>query len=241
MIEINLVPDVKQELIKARSIRAAVVSGAIIATIAAVALVVVLSIYVFGVQALRNTVADDTIKKGGAQLASVEDLSKILTIQNQLTKINDLNDAKQIDSRIFTMLQAVIPPAPNQVQISTASVDATAKTITLEGQALTYPAVEAFKKTIGAAYVRFTDADNKQQDVPLATNISLTNVSFGEDSTGAKVLRFTISFTDADELFSSTVKNPTIVLINGGNVTDSYLGIPKSIFVDKAADVEGAN
>ena len=241
MIEINLVPDVKQELIKARSIRAAVVSGAIIATIAAVALVVVLSIYVFGVQALRNTVADDTIKKGGAQLASVEDLSKILTIQNQLTKINDLNDAKQIDSRIFTMLQAVIPPAPNQVQISTASVDATAKTITLEGQALTYPAVEAFKKTIGAAYVRFTDADNKQQDVPLATNISLTNVSFGEDSTGAKVLRFTISFTDADELFSSTVKNPTIVLINGGNVTDSYLGIPKSIFVDKAADVEGTN
>jgi len=241
MIEINLVPDVKQELIRARSIRAAVVSVSIIATIAAIALVVLLSIYVFGVQTLRNTVADDAIKKGGAQLASVEDLSKVLTIQNQLTKINALNDAKQIDSRVFTMLQAVIPPEPNQVQISTASIDATTKTITLEGQALTYPAVEAFKKTIGAAYVRYKDTTDAQQDVPLATDISLTNVSFGEDSTGTKVLRFTISFTNAEELFSQTITNPTIVLINGGNVTDSYLGIPKSIFVDKAADVKGAN
>jgi len=241
MIEINLVPDVKQELIKARSVRAAVVSISIIASIAALAVVAILSIYVFGVQTLRNSVADDSIEKGSAQLASVEDLSKILTIQNQLTKINALNDAKPIDSRIFTMLQAVIPPAPNQVQISTATVDAETDTITLEGQALTYPAVEAFKKTIGAAYVRYTDVDNKQQDAALASDISLTNVSFGEDSTGAKVLRFTISFTNADELFATSVKNPTIVLINGGNVTDSYLGIPKSIFVDKAADVGGSN
>ena len=95
MIEINLVPDVKQELIRARMIRSAVVSGAIITTIIAAAIVVVLSIFVFGVQTVRNAVADDDIKKGSSQLSSVEDLSKILTIQNQLTKINSLNDQKK--------------------------------------------------------------------------------------------------------------------------------------------------
>jgi len=236
MIEINLVPDVKQELIKARMIRSSVVSGSIVATIIAVAIVALLAIYVFGVQTVRSTVADDAIKKGGAQLASVEDLSKILTIQNQLTKINALNDAKAVDSRIFTMLQAVLPPAPNNVQVSDVTVDAETKTITLEGQTGTYPALEAFKKTIGAAHVRYKDADGVQQDIPLATNVSLTNISFGEDATGAKVLRFTVSFTNAEELFSTKVASPTIVLINGGNVTDSYLGIPKSIFVDRAAD-----
>jgi len=240
MIEINLVPDVKQELIRARMIRSAVVSGAIITTIIAAAVVAILSVYIFGVQTVRGAVADEAIKKGSAQLASVEDLSKILTIQNQLTKINDLNDNKKIDSRIFVLLQAIIPPAPNDVKVSSVTIDAEEDSITLEGQTPIYPSLEAFKKTIDAAYVRYNDENDKQQDIALASNLSISNVSYGEDATGAKVLRFTVSFTYAQELFSPKVNNPTIVLINGGNVTDSYLGIPKSIFTDRAAD-EGTN
>jgi len=238
MIEINLIPDVKQELIRARMIRSAVVSGAIITTIIAAAIVVVLSVYIFGVQTVRGAVADDQIKKGDAQLASVEDLSKILTIQNQLTKINALNDDKKIDSRIFVLLQAIIPPAPNEVKVSSLVIDAATSTITFEGQTPTYPSLEAFKKTIAAANVRYADEEKKQQDVTLASNLSISNISYGEDATGAKVLRFTVSFTYAEELFSPTITNPTIVLINGGNVTDSYLGIPKSIFTDRATDTE---
>jgi len=229
MIEINLIPDVKQELIRARMIRSAVVSGAIITTLIAAAVVVVLSVYIFGVQALRGVVADAAIKKGSAQLASVEDLSKILTIQNQLTKINALNDSKAIDSRVFDVLQAIIPPPPNSVKISSLIVDAEAKSITFEGQTPTYPA-------LAAANVRYADASNGQQDVPLATALSISNISYGEDSTGTKVLRFTVSFIYSDQLFSPKVTNPTIVLIDGGNVTDSYLGIPKSIFTDRASD-----
>lgn len=236
MIEINLIPDVKQELIHARMVRSAVVSGAIITTIVAGAVVAILFTYVFGVQTVRGAVADDAIKKGSAQLASVEDLSKILTIQNQLTKINALNDDKAIDSRIFVLLQALIPPPPNDVQVSGVVVDAATNTITLEGQTPTYPSLEAFKKTIAAADIRYTDASKNQQDVTLASDLSISNVSYGEDSTGTKVLRFTVSFTYADELFSPTVVNPNIVLINGGNVTDSYIGIPRSIFTDRATD-----
>lgn len=236
MIEINLIPDVKQELIKARMVRSAVVSGAIVTTIIAAAVVVILAIYVFGVQTVRNAVADDAIKKGSTQLASVEDLSKILTIQNQLTKLSSLNDNKKIDSRVFELLQAIIPPAPNNVQISSLMIDAAANTVTFDGQTPTYPSLETFKKTIAAANVRFKDTDNKQTDVVLASNLSISNVSYGEDATGAKVLRFTVGFTYASELFSPTVTAPTIVLINGGNVTDSYLGIPKSIFTNRATD-----
>ncbi|HEY8886431.1 MAG TPA: hypothetical protein VIM31_02965 [Candidatus Microsaccharimonas sp.] len=236
MIEINLVPDVKQELIRARMIRSAVISGAIIAIIVAAGLVVVLSIYVFGVQTVRSAVADTAIKNGSDKLATVDDLSKILTIQNQLTKMSALNDSKKIDSRVFDLLQAIIPPSPNEVQVSSLAVDATAGTITFEGQTPSYPSLEAFKKTIGAANVRFKDANAKQTDVVLATNLSISNVSYGEDASGAKVLRFTVSFTYAPELFSPGTTDPTIVLINGGNVTDSYLGIPKSIFTDRATD-----
>ena len=134
MIEINLVPDVKQELIRARMIRSTVVSGAIIVTIVSVAVVAVLAIYIFGAQAVRGALADTAIKDGSAKLASVEDLSKILTIQNQLTKMTALNDDKKIDSRVFSMLSAVIPPAPNEVQLSTVKIDAEAGTLSVDGQ-----------------------------------------------------------------------------------------------------------
>lgn len=240
MIEINLVPDVKQELIRARMVRSAVITGSIFTMIVAAAVVVLLVVYIFGVQSVRSVVADAAIKKGSEQLASVQDLSKVLTIQNQLTKISGYEDQKKVDSRVFDMLSAIIPPAPNSVQVSTLTVDADTSSIKIEGQTPTYPALETFKKTVVAANVRYQDESNNQVDVPLAKDISLSDVSYGEDANGNKVLRFTMTFTYADELFSPKVANPTIVLVNGGNVTDSYVGIPKSIFVDRATDA-GSN
>jgi Tfp pilus assembly protein PilN len=239
MIEINLIPDVKQELIKARRVRAAVISGAIITTIAAVGLVAALAVYVFGVQTVRHALVDDTINKKGAELASVEDLSKMLTIQNQLTKIDALHDAKKINSRLFDVLAAIIPPSPDNIQVSSLVIDAAEGTVTLEGQATNgYRALEKFKKTVGLAHVRYSGEDDVQQDIALASEIATSNVSLGEDASGRQVLRFTMSFVYAPELFDATIQAPSIVLIDGGNVTDSYLGIPKSIFVDRAVDIE---
>lgn len=238
MIEVNLVPDVKQELIKAQRVRAAVISFSILSGIVAVAVVVILAIYSYGVQSVRSVILDDGITKGSDQLSSVEDLSKTLTIQNQLTKISALNSDKKIDSRIFDVLNKIIPPKPNDVQISNLSIDSSTSSITIEGQAAnSYAAVEVFKKTIDSARVKFT-ADEAQQEVDLASNVSTSDTSYGEDSSGAKVLRFTLSFSYAPELFSPTSKSVTIVISAQGNATDSYLGVPKSIFVDRARDLE---
>jgi len=237
MIEINLVPDVKQELIKAQRVRATVISFSIIIGVVAAGIVTLLAIYAFGVQFAQGIVADGDIKKGASQLASVQDLSKTLTIQNQLTKISALHDQENIDSRIFDVLAAIIPPAPNAVQISDVSIDSTTSTITIDGQAAnSYAAVEVFKKTIDGASVQFTDATGKQQ-VTLASKVSIGNTSYGEDSTGAKVLRFTLSFTYAPELFSPSSKNAKVVISANGNATDSYLGVPTSVFAARAADL----
>lgn len=241
MIEINLVPDVKQELIKAQRIRATVISFSIIIGVAAVAVVVLLAFYVYTVQGVRSNVADDAIKKGGAQLASVEDLSKTLTIQNQLTKLSTMHDNKKIDSRIFDVLRAIIPPAPNAVQISDLSVDSVTGTITMEGQAgNSYAAVEVFRKTIEGAKVRYTN-DQGKQEVALASNVSTGDTSYGEDASGAKVLRFTLSFTYVQDLFAPSSKDATVIISTNGNATDSYLGVPQSIFVDRAVDLQGSN
>jgi len=239
MIEINLIPAVKQELIKVQRVRATVIAFSILIGLAAIAVVTILAVYVFGVQTVRSVVADDAIKKGSQQLAGVEDLSKTLTIQNQLTKLSTMHDQKKIDSRIFDVLLAIIPPVPNNIQISDLAVDSTAGTITMQGQAAnSYAAAEVFRKTIEGAKVKYT-SDTGDQAVALASNVSTGDTSYGEDASGAKVLRFTLSFTYAKELFAPSSKNATVVITTQGNVTDSYLGVPKSIFVDRATDLKG--
>lgn len=170
MIEINLIPDVKQELIRAERVRSIVISGSIVVGLASVAVVGLLAFWVFGVQTVRGALADDGIKKGSEQLSSVEDLSKVLTIQNQLSKISELNNQKKIDSRVFEVLLAVIPPAPNNIQVSNLLIDATNSKISIEGQTPGYDSLETFKKTIDGAVIIYK-LDDESQETKLAADI----------------------------------------------------------------------
>lgn len=238
MIEINLIPDVKLELIKSQRARAKVVTFSIIIGIISIAAVAFLAFYVYGVQNIRSALYDKTIDEEFSKLASVEDLDKALTIQNQLSKISQLHDNKNMYSRFFNVLIAIIPPSPNDIKISSLEVDSGTKTISIDGQASNgYAALEIFKKTIAGANIKYEDSEGNKQEAPLASEISTKDVSYGEDSDGGKVLRFTISFVYDDSLFSPKSKNMSVFIGTKGNVTDSYVGIPKSIFTDPAADL----
>lgn len=241
MIEINLVPDVKQELLRAQRVRASVISMAIIVGIGAIGVVVLLAIWVFAIQAARGAISDNTIKNESQKLASVEDISNTLTIQNQLTKLPELHDEKNIDSRIFEILNTINPPAPNTVAISSLALDSTENTIKIEAQAANgYPALEVFKKTIEATTFDFSD-NGSGRTVPLASNMSDSERSYGEDVSGAKVLRFTLTFTYPPELFARTSRDARIVAPTKTNVTDSFLGVPTSLFTQKADDTSEGN
>ena len=238
MIEINLLPDVKRELLKAQRARATVISASIITSIIAVGLVVVLVLYIYGVQTARGYLLDQDITRESDKLSKVEDLSKILTIQNQLTKISEHNGQKNIDSRLFNVLSAVIPPSPNEVFISRVVVDSSLKSVRLEGHTRSYDAMETFNKTLSSAVIEYTQNGEKSTDQKLASDISVSETSYGQDADGARVLRFTLTFTYNENLFSALVSDLTVKLSINGNVTDSYLGIPKSIFAEKATDIE---
>lgn len=237
MIEINLVPDVKQELIKAQRVRATVISISIIVTIVSGVILAILAGYVFGVQSVRSALADSEIASKYDELQQHEDLSKILTIQNQLANIAALDSAKNIDSRLFSVLGAIIPPAPNTIQISDLAVDNVEQVITIQGQTSGYSSLEVFKKTVSGTTLEYGPEDEVQR-VPLAGQISTSDVAYGEDASGAKVLRFTMSFVYAEELFSNSLTNFAIKRPDNGNATDSYLGLPKSLFTNRASDLE---
>ena len=236
MIQINLIPDVKREYLKTRELRNAVISLSIVIGVGVIGLGVVLGL-IFSGQLITESIQDGNIKKEGQSLTSIEDLNKTVTIQQQLERIDSQHSTKAIDSRLFDVLVAINPPAPNEVKISTFKLNPEEKTISIEGSAANgYIALEVLKKTITNTSVQ-TQVEGEEVKVPLAQDIVSGDTSFGEDTTGQRVLRFSFTFTYPDELFAVS-KTPVTIITPVGrvDVTDSRLGVPESLFGQKAKD-----
>lgn len=231
MIEINLLPNVKRELLKTRVMRNRVISISFLVGGVSIAAVVVLAL-ILGSQFAAEAVQGGVIKDRNDKLMAVEDLNKVVTIQHQLTKINEQHSGKKINSRIFDVVTAVNPVAPNNVSFSDIKVNPGSKTITLEGSAVNgYSALETLKKTILNTKVQTTDGD-KSSEVSLTKEIKDGDTSFGENSEGKKVLQFSFSFEYAEELLEPANNGTVSVLTPTGkvDVTDSRQGIPDSLF-----------
>ena len=231
MIEINLLPNVKRELLKTRVMRNRVISISFLVGGASIAAVVV-SALILGSQIAAEAVQNGVIKDRNDKLMAVEDLNKVVTIQHQLTKINEQHSGKKLNSRIFDVVTAVNPVAPNNVSFSDIKVNPGSKTITLEGSAVNgYSALETLKKTILNTKVQTTDGD-KSSEVSLTKEIKDGDTSFGENSEGKKVLQFSFSFEYAEELLAPANNGTVSVLTPTGkvDVTDSRQGIPDSLF-----------
>ena len=178
MIEINLIPDVKQELLRAQAQRNIVISASIVLAIAAVVIVILVASYVFGAQKFMMDSANKTIDKEYATLSSVEDLDRLLTIQNQLDKVSQLNANKNVGSRLYGMLNVIVPSDPHNITISSVSVDpigagdeaddaaagsSQGAKVTIEGQTVgSYATLEVFEKTIAAAVIEYNLPDDQK-------------------------------------------------------------------------------
>lgn len=242
MIEVNLVPDVKQELIKAKQTRNLVISIAIIVGAVTVGIVALLGVYAYVVQPVRSSTVDNDIKSKSKELTDKPNINNMLTIQNQLTTINKLHDNKNITSRLFEILVAINPAQPNQASFSTVKLATDTKTIKLEGQTSGYDALEVLKKTITGTTFSYSDSSGKSSTDQLSETVTSSDTSFGEDATGKRVLRFTLSFEYNDALFARSSKNTKIIQPDKKNVTDSYLGVPADLFSDRAnSELKGAN
>lgn len=231
MIEINLLPNVKRELLKTRAMRNRVISISFLVGGASIAAVVVLAL-ILGSQIAAEAVQNGVVKDRNDKLMAIEDLNKVVTIQHQLTKINEQHSRKKINSRIFDVVTAVNPVTPNNVSFSDIKVNPESKTITLEGSAVNgYSALETLKKTILNTKVQTTDGD-KSSEVSLTKEIKDGDTSFGENSEGKKVLQFSFSFEYAEELLAPANNGTVSVLTPTGkaDVTDSRQGIPDSLF-----------
>lgn len=239
MIEINLVPDVKLELIKARRMRSMVVSGAILVSLVAGGIVAALGVYTFVGQSIANWSLDREIEDGSKKLKSVKGLSEMLTIQSQLDQLKTTHNNKVLSSKLLTILSRIAPNGTNSVQFSKTTLNVDSSTITLEASAKNdFEALEVFKKTLAATKFVYTE-EGEKKTVDLASDIKDSDRSFGENSEGQTVLRFTLSFTYAPEIFKADFASGEIVTPEKQNATDSNKGVPDSIFTEAATSKEG--
>lgn len=241
MIEINLIPDVKQEYLHAKRVRNTVISGAIVVGIASLAAVILLAAYSFGAQPLRSAHADSQIDERFKSLQEVEDLGNMLTVQSQLSSISSLHtDEKVMSTRLFEVLTVINPGGENDVTYSNVRLDIETGTIQIDAQAKKgYVAAEAFEKTILATELSYVN-DGETVKVPLADEAILSNQSFGEDANGSKVLRFSVNFEFNEALFSPSSEKMSVLRPGRQDATDSHRRVPESLFSTRAAD-EGSD
>ena len=232
MIEINLIPDVKLELLKARRQQRNIISMSIFVSIVAGGVVALLIFYVFVVQNVALGLSQRSIDSEFKKLSSVEDLSKILTIQDQLGQVSSLHADNTVSSRLFNMLETVIPSGDNVVTYSTLKLDTQANTVTIEAEATNgYVALDVFKKTIAKTKFVYADENGDKKEVNIiAAPLVSGDQSYGQNNNNQRVLRFTLTFEYSPEIFSTQIKNGKFVGPEKQNATDSAKGVPKSLF-----------
>lgn len=149
MIQFNLLPDVKVDYLKTSRTKRLVVLASLTVTGLALFIFILLFLIVnvFQKQHLNNL--NDDIKTSIQNLENVQDLDKVLTVQNQLSQLTGLHDEKPVSSRLNDYLVRL---TPTDAKISEVSIDFKASTITIAGSGSNLETINKF-----ADILKFTD------------------------------------------------------------------------------------
>ena len=169
--EINLVPEVKMKMIKAQKMRNLVLFICIVVSSVAVGVVVIL----FGVKSGQDIAIasqDNKLATMSEKLNSYTELNDLVTIQAQLSSIEDIVSQKTVLVRVFGALVAMLPQGADYVKFSELTINMDNNLLRLDGQAdakvdplIDYRVLESFKKGASLTkydYGRFYDADGNQ-------------------------------------------------------------------------------
>ena len=159
--EINLVPDIKNEMNKAIKLRSYIFFGCSVVAIASIAMTILFGLIMGGqriaIEGKRTAIADLSEK-----LNSYTDLNDFLTIKNQVGSIDELSGNKKVLSRTFNILSALIPTGDDKITVSKLNVNLTEDQpmFSMEAQAnagkepfIDYNVLDSFKKSM--KYMRY--------------------------------------------------------------------------------------
>lgn len=200
MIQLNLLPSVKQEYLSARRTRQLVTLISFTVGAAALTILVLLLVSVKIIQQKSMKDADADINAYSRQLKAIPDIDKILTVQNQMNTLTGLHDQKVVSSRIFGYLKLL---TPNTTSLNSLDIDYTANTLSLSGKASALDQVNAY-----ADILKQTTFKTTEDDTSKAAFSGVVLSSFSRDDKG---VTFTITLTFDPAIFASS-GTPTLTV-----------------------------
>lgn len=228
MIQLNLLPDIKAEYVKAQQTKHLV--SVIAVAVVAVSLIFVglLSSIAFGAQKIQLTNTQESINEGVARLQDIKDLDKILTIQNQLVNLTEIHDKKPVASRLFEYLQQTTPP---EIKLSSYSIDYSQGTIDVDGRADNFSSINRYVDVL--KFTEYYDETNSEQ----AASRAFSEVVLASFSASATEASFSIDLKFESVLFESQA-TALKLRVPETTTTRSQTQIPTEIFVEEALDDE---
>lgn len=173
--EINLVPDVKDEMIKALKLRNFIFFLCIVVASASVAVSLVFISIAGGQQAIVDG-KRSTLDRMSSKVNEYSDLSDFLTIKDQLGNLSNITSNKTLLSRTFGVLSALLPAGADTITISELAINLStdAPTLSFDAQAnageppyIDYNVLDSFKKSL--QYMRYdygTYVDKEGESIP---------------------------------------------------------------------------
>lgn len=235
MIQINLLPDVKLDFVKARRMKRTVITVCVLVSALSLTVFTLFFISVSVVQKQHLNNLDEDITEQTKELEAIPDIAKILTVQNQLNSLPALHKEKPVASRIFTYIQQL---APQEASISSLTVDFDQQTMTISGNAVNLASVNKFVDTLKFTSYAYETGETAPAKTAAFSEVTLSQ--FGVSNTGAsskKAASYTITFKYAPEIFSS--ENKTKLVIPNQVTTRSATEKPQGVF--EATTTEGSD
>lgn len=228
-MQLNLLPAVKMEYIKAQRSRRLVLSVSVIVTIAAVALLLLL-LSVDGLQKKHLNDLSKDIASESNELQDKPQINKMLTVQNQLGALTQLHAQEPAASRVFTYLNQV---TPSSLSITDFNVDFTKQTATITGTSPNLVNVNQYVDTL--KHATFTTKDN---DTPQAafSDVVLSSFSLNTDTSDpGQAANYTITLSYENTIFDNTqnvnllvprLTTTRLTLEQGQSATDLFQAAP---------------
>lgn len=200
MIQLNLLPDVKIEYLRATRNKRLVIGISFIVIVASVSILLLLASIVYGFQKKNLSDLNKDIATYNKQLQDTPDLDKVLTIQNQLSALTKLHEEKTDTTRLFSYLTQLTPSAAS---ISQLDMDVAANSITIAGNANTLDIVNTYIDTL-----KFTTYQTVAQDgaVEGESTKAFSNVVLSQFSRTGSGAVYTINCNYDPVIFDNTTQ-----------------------------------
>ena len=246
MVEINLLPDVKRDLLKAQRLRNIVTFASIIIGAAMLGGVILLFLVTQGQQIFMGLKKDEISSKF-SDMQKIKDGETAATLRNQLNAIQKIREASPNVSRLLsTVIPAIKTNGENEVKFSSINYDPGTRIVSIEGETSNgFTALEAFIKTIKYSQVIYNGGDSKCKSSDIENNADIcklaeegsvvrTESSIGVNDQGQNILRFAVKFKINEDALKFSSKDFAIKSLGKKNVTDSTVQIPAGIFTQSS-------